>query len=116
MNQTTLDFGGGRAARDSDPRTLARRNNPSTSHEAAARVVASGRAATHEAVVLHYVRTLPDHTSAEIAAIIPFQHGIDLTECRRRLTGLLQKGKVVQGPARTCRVKGTRMVTWAVVE
>ena len=104
--QTALDF-------TTEARPLYRRNNPATSRQAAERVVRSGRAATHEASVLRHVLAHPGLTSGELAA---WHSEYDLTETRRRLTGLLNKGRVWQGTARLCTVQGTRQVTWFAVE
>lgn len=45
----------------------ARRNDPETSHRAAARIKASGALGRQQALVLDYVRRFPGHTSAELA-------------------------------------------------
>jgi len=60
-------------------------------------------------IVFDAVEEHPACTAAEI------QGHTELTEyqVRRRLTDLKNQGKVRQGEVRTCRVKGTKMVTWS---
>ena len=85
----------------------ARRTDPPSSHEAAQRVEASGAAATQRERVLALVRAYPGCTSAELAG-----DGLDRYQLARRLPELEAGGFVRKGPLATCRVMGTRAVSW----
>jgi hypothetical protein len=65
---------------------IAHRNDPASSHEAADAIDRSGARGTHCGIVLDAVKAHPGLTSAELVEHVG--HGIDLTECRRRLTDL----------------------------
>jgi len=93
--------------------------DPATSAEAAQNHDASRRAAAHARLVLELVRKHPSSTAVEL-----WSHCnewdrfrlVEMQEVRRRLTDLHRAGRVHQGEARPCRVKGSRMVTWTVTE
>ena len=83
-------------------------SDPSTSHEAALDVTKSGRRATDAEKVLNAVRSLPGHTSTELADAIP---ELNLYGVRRRLTDLLHNGSIRRGSA-VVRGGERRQVTW----
>lgn len=85
--------------------------DPVTSHEAAARMTQSGKAAANAAVVLACLRVHPGCTSRELSELIE-SPGIDRHETARRLPDLERAGAVRKGAARVCRAGGTKVVTW----
>ena len=87
---------------------VAHRADPVTSHDAAAKVTASGARQRHADIVLATLDEHPDCTAPELAR----KCGLEEYQVRRRLTDLLQAGAATQGQPRACRVKGSRMVTW----
>ncbi len=84
--------------------------DPRPSREAKQRHVDSGMMASNANYVLELVRRWPDSTSRELFETYACK--LDLVEVRRRLTGLLNEGRVVQGEVRVCRRVGTKAVTW----
>jgi hypothetical protein len=93
----------------------ARAGDPVTSHEAAARHRSSGRLGRNAAAVLALVREHPGHTYRELWDLCSPQVRELLgseVELMRRLGSLKARGAVAHGEQRTCRIKGTRMVTW----
>jgi hypothetical protein len=91
---------------------LSHATDPATSSEAIARLDASGERQRHADIVLAAVRSHPGSTAPELAAAC----GLEEYQVRRRLTDLKNVARVWQGLARRCRVKGTRMMTWFVVQ
>ncbi len=91
-----------------DTRPLRHRLDPLTSHEAAARMVATGTAQTHREIVMDAVREYPGSTAGEIGAVT----ALGRFEAARRLSDLHRLQEVVQGPPRRCLEQGTRQVTW----
>jgi CRP-like cAMP-binding protein len=89
----------------------ARRNDPSTSHQAAADAELSGRAASHRSDVLDHVRACPGSTYREIARRV----NLDPVEVMRRLGDLQRSGEVQKGLAVVCSVCGRRCSTWLPV-
>jgi hypothetical protein len=85
--------------------------DPITSFEAAERVERGGRAASHRAIVLAYVRANPGHTSAEIGAAT----GIGRHEAARRLPELREGGLVQSGAPRRCAINATAAMTWRAI-
>lgn len=90
--------------------------DPDTSHEAAERMTVSGRRQRHAALVLDLVRRFPGSTSVELHQAQSGESRLDRHEVSRRLADLKAMGLVRQGDKRTCRIRGTNMVTWFVVE
>jgi hypothetical protein len=87
--------------------------DPATSHEAAEQHTVSGRRAKHAAIVLELVRGNPGLTAVELWYVSERRQELhEMQEVRRRLTDLLDAGKVRQGAARRCAWRGTSMVTW----
>jgi hypothetical protein len=87
----------------------ARRTDPVTSHEAAARAEQT-IARAHRIMCLREVQINPGQTSAEIAESI----GLDRYQVARRLPELADcdPPQIMRGRSRTCSVKGTRAITW----
>ncbi len=87
------------------------RNDPKSSHEAAAEGEKSGRFARHLDQVLDLVKRFPNSTAAELAKVAKSKH-LDKHEIRRRLTELVDAGLVDQShptPAMApCAVAGKR--------
>lgn len=92
-------------------RTLARRTDPATSHEAARRNVGSGANGSQKTRVLEALRANPGATSAELARAM----GVDRAMTARRLSDLEGDELVHKGPARECRANGGSAVTWRLV-
>lgn len=99
---------------------IAHTADPATSHEAAEVLTRTGRRQRHADAVLNLVKLYPGRTAVELWQ---FAGDWDLTaelkemqEVRRRLVDLEAAGKVRQGPARKCSVRGTRQVTWLPIE
>lgn len=87
---------------------LTHRDDPASSHEAAARHDLSGVRATNKERVRRYLETHPNLTSREYAEGM----GMDVHEVRRRLTDLLNEDVVRHGPVRQCGYARTSAVTW----
>jgi hypothetical protein len=91
--------------------------DPDTSQEAAERHDASGNRARNAEIVYRLVLRAGGLTAIELWEEASPQDKARLKEpqeIRRRLTDLRDVGRVVQGLARRCRVRGTRMVTWGL--
>lgn len=86
-------------------------HDPRSAYEAEARMVASGRMASHEAKVMEMVRRRPGSTGAELAQRFP-EYEMDKYEVRRRLSGLRSKGYVRREAPRVCEVAGESASTW----
>ena len=87
-----------------------RRTDPSTSHEAAQRVNASGQAKRNMERVVDLVYASPGSTSRELSELPTCD--LDRYEVARRLADAEHAGLVVKGGKRTCQVAGTAAVTW----
>lgn len=85
----------------------ARNTDPTTSHEAAEAIEASGRRHAQRTRVLRAVRAYPGCTSAELA------HRIDMDRyaVARRLPEL-EPVWIHKGDSRPCAIQGRRAVTW----
>jgi len=88
-------------------RASARRTDPSTSHEAA-NLAEKTTAKSDRERLLRYVLDKPGETHAEIANVL----GMKASSAHKRLPELRDRGQIGQGPARKCRINGTRMMTW----
>lgn len=87
---------------------IAHTDDPSSSREAAAKAEQTGMRKRHADRVERLVAENPGETACELAA----KSDLGEYQIRRRLTDLLQAGRIVRGPQRKCSVKGTTMVTW----
>ena len=87
---------------------IARRLDPSTSHEAAEHVTKSGARASQQRAVFDLVKRFPGHTSAELAA----KSSMDRWTVARRLPELRAAWLVKNGDARTCGETGRSGLTW----
>lgn len=89
--------------------------DPVTSHEAIAEHTASGRRERHAIIALRLVAAHPGCTGWEL-----WQHATDAEreqladhQCLyKRLSDLRHLGRVRHGPAKVCRVRGRKMITW----
>jgi len=82
-------------------------HDPSSSHEAEARINKSGKRKRNQDMVLAMVKRNEGYTAAEIAE----NENFDVIEIRRRLSDM--KGiRVFQGNRRICDVAGTSAVVW----
>jgi len=84
--------------------------DPRTSEEAAFRAERSF-AKTQRKLCLEEVRRYQGQTSAEIAR----NAHLERHAAARRLPELAEAGSVKRGPARVCKVQGTKCVTWWLV-
>lgn len=87
---------------------LARRQDPTTSHQAAEEVESSGRAASQRQTCLLEVWKKPGQTAAEIAVATGLERHIP----SRRLPELRKARQVKTGPVRRCTVTGNPSMTW----
>ena len=91
---------------------LARNTDPSTSHQAADEVEASGRAASQRHLCLLEVWKKPGRTAAEIAQAANLERHVP----SRRLPELRKAGLVRAGEDRVCAVTGNPSMTWFPVK
>lgn len=87
-------------------RPRARRTDPHTSHQAAARILPKLR--EQQEAVLEAVRRFPSSTAVELAQAA----GLDRYLISRRLPELASAGYVRRMPPRACRVNGRPQTTW----
>jgi hypothetical protein len=116
---TLFDMGEplGAYGRRSNP--IAHNHDPAPSHEAARRLVESGRRAAHQRIVLEMVRRCPRRTAIELWAAATPPERAELKEpqeVRRRMTDLKAAGLVREAGQRRCEVRGTTQTTWEAVE
>src|SRR5262245_51834500 len=92
--------------------TLARRNDPLPSHEAAADLVGSGAYRRQCDWVFSFLRREPYVTALELGEIMG-----DRDTARKRLNDLRKAGRarVIEGGERKCRVSGKRAQVWRAV-
>lgn len=88
----------------------ARHTDPSTSHEAARAIIATGDRAHQQHLAYAAVRAYPGRTSLELSHL----SGMDRYTLARRLPELIDRGLVTQGPKRRCTAsaRGLNAVTW----
>ncbi len=97
----------------------ARRNDPSTSHQAAERVRASGALRESQLIVRDAVRRWPGKTAVELGRLldgtpcreIPREDHWWRIEASRRLAEL-SGSHVRRGESRSCSIAGTQQATW----
>jgi len=95
---------------------IARTTDPSPSHEAAAKITASGQRDDHATIVLGVMQRNPDGltyvelwrecTEGEKAILR------EPVEVMRRLNDLVKSGAATKGELRECSVKRVKMTTW----
>ena len=88
--------------------TNARRTDPASSHDAARKHEASGRAGSHRRLVMQIIEAQPGRTSAEIARLTE----LDRHEVARRCSDLKNTGQARQGETRLCEDNNTKAPTW----
>ena len=87
----------------------ARNTDPETSHQAAAQVERSGKAAMRRSMLASYVKEHPGLTNGEIADALP---EIGYQETTRRMGEVEKLGLIRRGEPRVCSVHGTKQATW----
>lgn len=92
---------------------IARRRDPSTSHEAAEHITKNGHRARQQHAVLDLVKSFPGHTSAELAVKSELTGGgLDRAATARRLPELRKAYLVKNGWDRMCSVTHRKGMTW----
>lgn len=86
----------------------ARRTDPSTSHEAAAKIERAGRAQTNRTKCFEALLRQDGQTSAEVAVMAD----LDRHEAARRLPELRDAGQVRNGDKRRCAITNSFALTW----
>lgn len=95
---------------------IARKHDPSTSHEAAEHITNSGLRARQQRAVLDLVQRFPGHTSAELAAKSELPGGcLDRWSVARRLPELRSTWIVKNGEKRKCSITGLKALVWYAV-
>jgi len=89
-----------------NPRPMSRRTDPQTSRIAASRLVASGRADAHRALIVDAIRRRPGTTYRQIAELT----GLEPVAVGRRLVEVERLGLARAGEARD--TEGRAMRTW----
>lgn len=87
---------------------IARRLDPSTSHEAAEHVMKTGMRGRQQREVFALVTAYPGHTSAELAA----KSNLDRWTVARRLPELRAAWRVKNGEKRVCGETGLKALVW----
>ena len=92
-------------------KATSRTDDPSTSHEAARNVERTGTAQSHREKILALVRAFPGSTCDELAADL---HTLNRYQVSKRLPELLDATPpyIEAREPRTCRIAGTRQLTW----
>ena len=91
---------------------LSRSTDPHTSYEAARDLAESGKWNSQKIAVYKCLRKHDGATGAEIANFL----GIDRHTPSRRLPEIERTGYIMRGEARRCSVRGTKQMTWWIVE
>lgn len=121
MNDQLTFFDLAPSATSSDPPAkvkasrLVRRDDPSTSRDAAERLIDSGALAGDSADALQLVRENPGRTAYELEAIdkMPSGKGHGRPDrIRKRLAGLEQSGLIRKGERRECFERKSNCFTW----
>lgn len=87
----------------------ARKTDPATSHEAAAKHEASGNAVSHRNILANYVKEHPGTTNGEAARDLP---ELGYQEITRRMGEVAKIGLIRRGEQRICSVNKSSMTTW----
>lgn len=91
-----------------NPQAAARRDDPSTSHEAASNIEACGDADKHRRILAETIHANPGKTSGEL----PHYCELMFEQVHKRLKEVEKVGLIERGKARICSVRGNRMLTW----
>lgn len=92
--------------------------DPATRAEAEARQSAGGKRRKHARIAWALVLAMPGSTMYELWANASEREQTELGtihELCRQLNDLRHEMAVKQGPARKCRIRGTRMIVWEPV-
>ena len=94
-------------------RPLSRNTDPMSSHEAADEMEQSGKAKTHQKLILEFLSRCywMSLTSHEVASVLPF----DSVEAGRRLSDLKRDNLVEQVGRKMCSITGKRLTAWRLV-
>lgn len=84
------------------PVASARRNDPETSHLAAAEIESTGTAQDHRNIIAAYLKQHPGHTNGEIAQ----GSGLDYCQVHKRMKELEAMNLVIRGAKRYCTTEG----------
>ncbi len=106
-------------AQPANARVHAHRSDPATSFEAAARTSRSEKAALHRMIVLDLIRAFPSRTGHELWHEATDAQRTELetnVEIYRKANDLRHMGLVINGPARICAIRKTRMIVWIATE
>jgi predicted HTH transcriptional regulator len=95
-----------------DPKKLARRTDPETSHSAAASIAEGGKLSAQRKMMLKCVIENPDLTAAEMELIEGVQRGVP----SRRLIELVRAGLIEVSGKRPSKTNGNVMQTYRVVK
>jgi len=87
---------------------IARREDPTTSHEAAHHLVMTGRAGRMTQLAVATVKAYPGRTAKELESLADLDDG----QIRKRLNDARNLGLITIGPSRKCRISGRRAQTW----
>ena len=94
-----------------ESKKLSRREDDSTSHVAAAKLVKSGKHETKKSRVFAALVQYPETTHSELS----HDSGIADPTCWRRLSDLMNDGVVIKCGTRVCRVTGNKCNIWRVL-
>ena len=86
----------------------ARRDDPETSHIAAAEVEINGTASAHRNVIVEYLRINPGQTNAEIAE----GSGLQYCQIHKRMSELERMNLVIRGQHKKCPIHQRLMIAW----
>ena len=90
-----------------NPKTQSRRGDPDTSHDAVADLYTTGTLGRMELVALHLILASPGLTAAELEA----EHGFIRGQLQKRISSLIQQGRVFRGEERKCSFSGRSAYT-----
>jgi hypothetical protein len=93
---------------------IAANADPESSHIAAERITVSGKREAHCDLVFQLVCLHPGLTACEIWSMATESQQIELGEMQRvrqRLSDMSEV-RVMQGPQRKCKIRGTTQVVW----
>lgn len=88
--------------------TIARADDPRTSHQAADEITNDGTRSDMMQKTRELLRAMPGRTANELEAAGHFKDG----QIRKRLHDLFQSGEAVQGEIRNSEITGKANITW----